>query len=197
MCEDALEQYERWEDFENELNSKSIQTMVETHSIAVQAEHSTRGQAIQCDILMQENEATKNFLTTPIDDEIASDYENVIESTNENDSSFSEKSDDGKENQMENQNRTNVGFIVFWSSLVTLLERCFTCFGKTKLVQKVRGSLLIVTMCCINGHEHIWRSQPLVNKFAYGNIKLCSAVLFSAGTFAKISKYFSWLVSIG
>ena len=74
---------------------------------------------------------------------------------------------------------------------MTLFSRCFTCFGKTvSLKGRTRGSLLIINTVCSNGHTFIWKSQPSIKQQFYGNIRLSSAVLFSANTFAKMAEYF-------
>ena len=72
-----------------------------------------------------------------------------------------------------------------------LLSRCFTCFGKTKLIKKIRGFLLTGPIfCCLKGNKNISRSQPLVNRQSHGNIKLPAAVLLSANTYMRMVRYF-------
>ena len=78
----------------------------------------------------------------------------------------------------------STAFIFFWSSLIILFGRCFTCFGKSlKITGKVRGSLLIIMMPWTNVDKNIWRSQPSVNCQSLGNILVCSTTLLSANTF--------------
>ena len=57
-------------------------------------------------------------------------------------------------------------------------------------MEKIQGSLLTVTMFCTNGHKHIWRSQPLVNRHSKGTITLGASVLLSTNTYTQIAKYF-------
>ena len=49
---------------------------------------------------------------------------------------------------------------------------------------------MLVQSICSDKHKTIWRSQPLVHRYSKGNLRLAAAVLFSANTFQKISKYF-------
>ena len=112
-------------------------------------------------------------------------------SCNESDTNFLQlNSSDSMEEGKEQNEMNSSAFILFWSSLVVLLSRCFTCFAKTKLIKKIRGSLLIVTMSSSNGHKNIWRAQPLVNRQSHGNIKLSAVVWLSANTYMKMAKYF-------
>ena len=49
----------------------------------------------------------------------------------------------------------STAFIVFWSSLIILFGKCFTCFDKSaKITRKVRGLLLIIMMTCSNCHKN-------------------------------------------
>ena len=65
-------------------------------------------------------------------------------------------------------------FIVFWSTLIILFGKCFTCFDKSiKITRKVCGSLLIIMMTCSNGHKNIQRSQPSINNQSLSNILIC------------------------
>ena len=81
--------------------------------------------------------------------------------------------------------------IVFWSSLVILFGKCFTCFDKSvKITRKVHGSLLFIMMTCSNGHKNIWRSQPSINRQSLGNILTSSATLFRANTFQRVFDFF-------
>ena len=75
----------------------------------------------------------------------------------------------------DNKNDTkSTAFIVFWSSLIILFGKCFTCFDKSvKITRKVRGFVLIIMMNCSNGHKNIWTSQPSINRQSLGNIIQC------------------------
>ena len=94
----------------------------------------------------------------------------------------------------EDKKPSGAAFIVFWSSLQILLQRCLSC-ASTAIIKKVivKGSALTVHMSCLNDHFHIWRSQPMQNRFYLGNLKLIAAVLFSSNTYTKLKKYFEML----
>ena len=80
---------------------------------------------------------------------------------------------------------------VFWSTLIILFRKCFTCLDKSiKITRKVCGSLLIIMMTCSNGHKNIRRSQPSINNQSLSNILICQATLFSANTFQRIYDFF-------
>ena len=85
-------------------------------------------------------------------------------------------------------------FIVFWSSLNIFLQPCLTCASPSKIKKLiVKGSALTVNLICENGHYHVWKSQPIQNRFYLGNVKLIAAVLFSPNTYRKLKKYFEIL----
>ena len=85
----------------------------------------------------------------------------------------------------------NSAFIVYWSSLVLLLQYCLSCPAKA-LVNSVfiQGSALVVELICKDGHISLLRLQPRTSNFYEGNIVLAASILFSANTFSKIKKYF-------
>ena len=85
----------------------------------------------------------------------------------------------------------NSAFLVYWSSLILLLQYCLSCPAKA-LVNSVfiQGSALIVELNCEDGHISLWRSQPRTSNHNEGNIVLAASILFSANTFSKIKKYF-------
>ena len=118
------------------------------------------------------------------------------ESIDDMDSSFvlseSDSSSCSDFDSNDNKDETkSMAFIVFWSSLIILFRKCFTCFEKSiKITRKVHGSLLIITMTCSNGHKNIWRSQPSINHQSLGNISISLATLFSANTFQRIIDFF-------
>ena len=191
LCEDAFERYDQWDRFEIEVNSKGIQTSPEMTTIGTQTDISTlvfpKSTSDQCTQF-------SGFKESPLEIEENTEFEeNEYDrlSCNESDSEYlqSDSSED-MEGEKEQREFNNSAFIVFWSSLVVLLSKCFSCFSKTKLVQKIKGSLLTVTIFCSNGHKHVWRSQPIVNRQSQGNIKLSAAVLFSASTYTRIAQYF-------
>ena len=101
------------------------------------------------------------------------------ESIDDMDSSFalSKKDSSSCSNFDSNDNKDytkSATFIVFWSTLIILFGKCFTCFDKSiKITRKVCGSLLIIMMTCSNGHKNIQRSQPSINNQSLSNILIC------------------------
>ena len=85
----------------------------------------------------------------------------------------------------------NSAFLVYWSSLILLLQYFLSCPAKA-LVNSVfiQGSALIVELNCEDGHISLWRSQLRTSNHYEGNIVLAASILFSANTFSKIKKYF-------
>ena len=84
-------------------------------------------------------------------------------------------------------------FIIFWSALALLLQRCTECGHNATIVQKIyNGSMLCVTIVRNVGHSVIWRSQSLVRGIAEGNLRLAAAVLFSGNTFSRMSSICSF-----
>ena len=184
LCDDAFVHYDKWRDLEVQMNSKDIQASPEMKNAATQTELTA--------------EPTQPQFTTEAQYEVDQLFD--IESTSDcsdsdnSDNTFvasGDEYDTDQEFNDSNHNVKNSAFIVFWTSLCTLFVNCFTCFAKTtKIVKNVRGSLLNVKTYCINGHCYTWYSQPFINRYACGNIKLSASVLFSANTFAKIAEYF-------
>ena len=80
-------------------------------------------------------------------------------------------------------------FLVFWSCLTQLLQRCTICCSPASIEKKIiKGTMIIVDLLCKNNHRFTWRSQSLKNGMAFGNIKLSAAILFSGNTFQQIKE---------
>ncbi|XP_068089927.1 uncharacterized protein [Hyperolius riggenbachi] len=85
-------------------------------------------------------------------------------------------------------------FIVFESCLDTLLsklhcpiEDCFEAIRKIE--KKTRGTMLTVYTTCSGGHrQKLWQSQPIVKKFAAGNLVITSALVSSGSSFTKVAE---------
>ena len=85
----------------------------------------------------------------------------------------------------------NSSFIVYWSSLILLLQYCLSCPAKALTSGVfIQGSALVVELICEDSHILLWRSQPRPSNFYEGNILSAASILFSANTFSKIKKYF-------
>ena len=179
LRENAFEHYGKCQKFEQELNTKSTQTTKEVATISTQTIAATKR-----DVGTQTIET--GFLAN-VDDVEESD-ESDDEPSKDLDRSFVLSDEDSDDQEESNANKNIIkcsAFIEFWSSLVTLFARCFTCFATTKsLIRNTRGSLLTVKTVCI------WKSQPSVKRQWLGNIRMSTAVLFSANTFTRIAEYF-------
>ena len=121
------------------------------------------------------------------------DLENSFVLSEESVNSESDASDDIHLNFSGDESNKNIPLaaIIYWSSLMVFIRRCLTCSSKA-FVKKVieRGTALLVTICCIEGHTNVWRSQPYIRKHFHGNINRASSILLSANTFEKIRKHF-------
>ena len=119
------------------------------------------------------------------------------DSQNEYDSDFimQEKSCNESDNEDSNfePKPSKVTFIVFWSSLLMLLQRYLhpTCFLPAKIENfSLKGCQLIVSFQCSNDHTSFWKSQPDCNRFSVGNLMSAAAVIFSTNTYQRIVSFF-------
>jgi len=83
---------------------------------------------------------------------------------------------------------SKAAFIVYWSSLLVLLQRCLTstCLLPATISDILfKGSQMIVRMKCADHHENVWKSQPNCNRYSAGNLTSAASVLFSANTFQR------------
>ena len=89
-------------------------------------------------------------------------------------------------------NRHNGMCIVFVEHLKKLFVRCLYNLQCTAPISTIRrtfnGSVITVQTICNNHQEYNWRSQPVVNKFALGNVMLSAAILFTGNKFHTISE---------
>ena len=189
-CEEAIELYDKFEKSEYEVNSKEIQTTPETRTIDTQTDIIYQEKSIQCNIQkdteMYASQNEMSVYSNESDNESIDDMDSSFVLSESDSSSCSDF--DSNDNKDDTKSTT---FFVFWSSLVILFGKCFTCFDKSvKITRKVHGSLLIIMMTCSNGHKNIWRSQPSINRQSLGNILISSATLFSANTFQRIYDFF-------
>ena len=139
LRENAFKHYGKCQKFEEELNTKSTQTTKEVGAISTQTIAATK-----LDVGTQTIET--GFLAN-VDDVQESD-ESDDEPSKDLDRSFVSSDKDSDDQEEPNANKNIIkcsAFIVFWSSLVTLFAKCFTCFATTKsLIRNTRGSLLTV-----------------------------------------------------
>ena len=103
----------------------------------------------------------------------------------ETDTTCDARFDDSEENEDTEDEKQ---FLTFWSVLAPLFVFCLKC-KQTASVHKVatKGTMLIVTLLCVDDHLSTWRSQPTVgNGLALGNLLLAAGILFSGATYSKI-----------
>ena len=55
------------------------------------------------------------------------------------------------------------------------------------------GSLLSVKTTCIEGHECVWNSQPIIKSTPVGNLLISSSILFTGNTFTSLQNFASCL----
>ena len=119
------------------------------------------------------------------------------DSQNEYDSDFimQEKSCNKSDNEDSNfePKPPKVSFIVFWSSFLMLLRRCFhpTRFLRANIKNfSLKGYQIIVRLQCSDNHTSFWKLQPDCNCFSIGNLMSAAAVLFSANAYQTIASFF-------
>ena len=143
LFDEALEHHGKCHKFEQELNTKSTQTINISKSVGTQAPATIlRSMTVMLVMKNLPHDLGSSFIATESSD-----------------------SDDnlGNNDTEKNNGIKHSAFIVFWSSLMTLFSRCFTCFGKiVSLKGRTRGSLLIINTVRSNGHTFIWKSQPSI-----------------------------------
>ena len=80
-------------------------------------------------------------------------------------------------------------FLVFWSCLTQLLQRCSICLPPVIIERGfIKGAMIIVDLLCKNEHCTTWRSQPINNGMSTGNINISAGILFSGNTFECIKE---------
>ena len=84
------------------------------------------------------------------------------------------------------QEPDKAAFIVYWTSLLVLLQRCLhsVCVLPAAIINTAfKRSQLIVKLKCQSGHTNTWKSQPTCNRYSVGNLTSAAAFLFSANTY--------------
>ena len=128
-----------------------------------------------------------NATSSDYTDSSESDIDYTDNSENDFDSDGSAEIEDSQHKDFD----SDTGFIVYWSSLLFLLQTCIQC-GRANVIVKsfLRGSAIVVDLICKEGHKYTWRSQPKCNRYHVGNINLAASILFSSNTVMNIQKYF-------
>ena len=106
------------------------------------------------------------------------------------DSTVSESEDEGVENSkgITINAQDDTKFIVFKQELMELLNRCPTCGAVViEKQQSTQGTQLFVTLTCINGHNYLWKSQPMLDGMAAGNLLTSASILLSGSSYTKVA----------
>jgi len=110
---------------------------------------------------------------------------NESESSSDTMEEESDHSIDQTTNMIENETL----FMIYWSCLLPLLRFCLNCRAAASIKKTfVKGTLLVVNLFCINHHEAVWYSQPVINGTALGNVAISAGILFSGNTFQRIKE---------
>ena len=114
----------------------------------------------------------------------------------DSDSDISDVSVEVDDELIENNESIGKKFICYAECLQELFRFCPQCgsfiIAKTEYIQ---GSMLTIKLDCHNGHNVKWNSQPTLCRMAAGNLELSCAILFSGGTYARLS-HFAKLINI-
>ena len=104
---------------------------------------------------------------------------------------------DNDEFPTETNNKTYVQepkYLIFGSCLNGLLKFSPGC-GHVVIETKFKhiGSLLSVKTTCLEGHEFVWYSQPIIKSTPVGNLLISSSILFTGNTFKAFQNFASCL----
>ena len=118
------------------------------------------------------------------------DLDSSFDMSSQSESELFENEDDA-DNYCNSRIKAPSAIVVYWSSLLLLLQSCVTCSANSTTEKLTRrGSAILVHLKCVRGHINLRRSQPLVRSYYQGNIRMAAGVLFSSNTFEKMKKYF-------
>lgn len=82
----------------------------------------------------------------------------------------------------------DVKFLLFKEHMDKLLKRCPGCGAAIRKKHTLtKGTLLLVTLKCINGNTFPSNSQPMVKGIAAGNLLMSSAILLSGATYTEVA----------
>lgn len=132
-----------------------------------------------------------------VDTQEACTMEDIADAELSDSSYCPSSSDDDFEKDDEQFNTTapkEKKFIVFESQLNKLFVHCQKCCGPIDTTsQKTRGSMIIITANCINGHATTWQSQPSIDGSGAGNLLIPAAILFSGNTYKRIADFAKYI----
>ncbi|CAC5390531.1 unnamed protein product [Mytilus coruscus] len=119
----------------------------------------------------------------PTDDEISSDDDDS-DTESEMNYKLNSKATQAEEKQ----------FMVSESALPELLCVCRYCSGEAvALIKNTRGSMVVTSTVCLNGHVSIWKSQSCHNTLSWGNLMTATAILYSWSNSSKVLQMFQHL----
>ena len=123
-------------------------------------------------------------------DTTSEDLDSSFHMSSQSESELFENEDDA-DDYCNSRIKAPSAIVVYWSSLLLLLQSCVTCSANATIEKLTRrGSAILVHLKCVRGHINLWRSQPLIRSYYQGNIRMAASVLFSSNTFEKMKKYF-------
>jgi len=157
-------------DKENSLiiNSKSSQTENATVSVSTQTVMTCFQNVDKITQTMEEHSDNEDVFSQTTQENDVTNSE-IDESFCIADDESSSDEEETEEEKFECQ-PSGSAFIVYWSCLFDLLQRCLICSAPA-FIKKVltNGSALCCYLSCENDHQCVWRSQPLVKRHYIGN----------------------------
>ena len=108
--------------------------------------------------------------------------------TDKQSTSLSEAEETEPENNTPPQD--DMKYIVFQNELQQLMKYCPVCGSAViKNESTTLGTLLCVTLTCLNLHTFKWQSQPMLGRMPAGNLLVSSAILLSGSTYTKMANF--------
>ena len=152
LIETAIENNEELDQTDREnlylQNTKACQTETEMISVSTETLGDFQNVQTQTDLLEIESHTSHSDTHSQVDIDSSFCFEEDL----------STKDEEGKEERDDENKRPNgSAFIVFWSCLLMLLNRCLNCVAPT-FIKKVinKGFAVSVHLICQNGHDVIW-----------------------------------------
>ena len=135
-----------------------------------------------------ENSSTESYYETDIE-ENESDWDPDYYSSSNGSESENFHSEPLEETRKTRPISDGTVFLVLWSCLTQLLQRCSICLSPAIIERNFgKGTMIIVDLLCKNQHRTTWCSQPINNGMSSGNINIYAGILFSGNTFQRIKE---------
>ena len=176
LIETAIENNEELEQIDREnlylQNTKACQTGTEMISVSTQTLGDFQNVQTQTDLFEIESHTSHSDTHSQIDIDTSFCFEEDL------------STEDEEERDDDNERPNGSAFIVYWSCMLMLLNRCLNCVAPA-FIKKVinKRSAICVHLICQNGQDVIWQSQPMVNRYHLGNLRRSASVLFSSNTY--------------